>query len=376
MPTKSIFLMGAPLPENLVWDEEGLLNAPIPPFSGENISDGKMHAASATHSVRWRVLQGSRRASETTADPLRGSEEALFLTPRDLNNVVSVEDPAFGGCGGTSSADDPDVLSKFYNHSFTIYETSAAALPAESTDWESSGDSVQTSSTGISARTHAGQGGPLVGSFPPIRGTISDLKDIPNAAYLHSIVPQTMTVNLVVGVIAVYPRRRVLTRWQRELDIVELIVGDNTKAGFGVTIWLPPAEQTTKETNSERGAGGGIRADALGQAVAGLRPRDIVLLRTVGLSSFRERVYGQSLRHGLTQIDLLYRQPVDLSDPPGIYTSRAIDAASADDLRTQKVRRVRDWIRNFVGSGPDEAGGDPGMCGASNRRPLLPPDTQ
>ncbi|GAD97067.1 hypothetical protein AN5587.2 [Paecilomyces variotii No. 5] len=378
-PTKWIFLTGSPLPENLVWDEEGLLNSPIPPFNGEDICAGEAEAASATHPVRWRVLQGSRRASATTADPLRGSEEALFLTPRDLNNhVASAEDSTLRGGGGASAVEDPAVLSQFYNHSSTVYETSAA-LPAESPNWESSGDSsVQTSSTGISIHTAAGQGG---GIFPPIWGTISDLKDIPNAAHLHSIIPQTITVNLVVGVIAVYPRRRVLTRWQRELDIVELIVGDNTKTGFGVTIWLPPAEETTTTSitsHVQRGAGGGLRADdALGQAVAALRPRDVVLLRTVGLSSFRDRVYGQSLRHGLTQIDLLYRQPVDLGDRSGIYTSRALDAAGADDLRAQKVRRVRDWIRHFVGSGPDAAGGgrDTGMS-SKPARLLLPPDTQ
>ncbi|KAL1858366.1 hypothetical protein Plec18167_006886 [Paecilomyces lecythidis] len=380
VPTKLIFLTGSPLPENLVWDEEGLLNAPIPPFNGEDICAGQTDAASAIHPVRWRVLQDSRRASATAVDPLRGSEEALFLTPRDLNGA-SAEDSTLRDSGGAGPVGDPAVLSQFYNHSSTVYETSAA-LPAESPNWESSGDSsVQTSSTGISLQTDGGQGGALAGFFPPIRGTISDLKDIPNAAHLHSIFPQTITVNLVVGVIAVYPRRRVLTRWQRELDIVELIVGDNTKTGFGVTIWLPPAEQTTASiatSHPERGPGGGLRADALGQAVAALRPRDVVLLRTVGLSSFRDRVYGQSLRHGLTQIDLLYRQPVDLGDASGLYTSRALDAAGADDLRAQKVRRVRDWIRHFVGSGPDRAGGDraSGMCASKPARPLLPPDSQ
>lgn len=364
--------MGAPTPESLVWDEDELLNAPIPPFSGENISDDKDHTNSSVHSVRWRVLQDPRRAADIIADHLQENEGTIFLTTGDLT-VASAEDPVFKVSGEpTPTHNDDNALSQFYDHSFAIYETFAVSS-AESPEWESSGDSsVQTGSTDMSVRTQVDQEGALAGRFPPVRGTISDLKDIPNAAYLHSIIPQTMSVNLVVGVIAVYPRRRVLTRrWKRELDIVELIVGDETKTGFGVTVWLPPVEQTT---NPER-TGGGIHADVLGQTVAGLRPRDIVLVRTVGLSSFRERVYGQSLRHGLTQIDLLYRQPVDLTDASGIYTSRAIDAAGADDLQTQKVRRVRDWIRNFVGSGADGAQGDSGMCRASSR-PLLPPDTQ
>ena len=73
--------------------------------------------------------------------------------------------------------------------------------------------------------------------------SITDLKRIPNANHITRIQPQTITINLVVGVIAVLPSRTVrLKRLNAQMDIIELTVGDDTRAGFPISLWLVPID--------------------------------------------------------------------------------------------------------------------------------------
>lgn len=378
MPRKVIFLMGAPTLQSLHWNEHELLSAPVHPFHGASLGNEGVGSFEEDYSVKWRLLQEPLALPEESpdkdgTDPTRG---ARFFTIDELATPAE------------KSATSPDnsALSKFYNHSFAIHETSEISAPGTAGDDSTKDSSLwmdsTTTSIALSWEEEASQ--PSL----PIQGRITDLQDIPSAAYLNAIVPQTMTVNLIVGIIAIRPPRRVVTRqWKRELDLIEAVVGDNTRSGFGVTFWLP-------RTGRDRGD-----ESELGRSLATLRPRDIVLLRTVGLSAFRERVYGQSLRNGITRVDLLHRQRVDATDAGGMYSPRklrdsaaaaaaagasaagASAAGTADDLLA-KVREVREWIRQFVG--PEAAGG--GSRGPNQRGPMehpaknphptiLPPDT-
>ncbi|PLB35011.1 uncharacterized protein BDW47DRAFT_119926 [Aspergillus candidus] len=357
MPKKMIFLMGAPTVQNLHWDETELLNEPTFPFQNEG-----HRSSSDTQPVKWRLLP-KRGALE---GKLYGGGVTQFLTTRDLTSREEGDIP-----DGSIPSELPDdsTLSQFYNHSFTIHETSTVSAPdsmEESDLWAgSTATSIATSNEGDKVAP---------APMPPIQGPVTDLQDIPRASYLESIVPQTMTVNLIVSIITIHPPRRIVTRqWKKELDLVEMVVGDETRSGFGVTLWLAPVDPTK----------GGVAVAARGCAEGGdlgLRPRDIVLLRMVGLSSFRERVYGQSLRKGVTKVDLLHRPRVDASDAGGLYSARQLrdvpqthPAAKTDDLPLAKVSQVREWIRRFVGSSPDGAGGE--GAGVTNSKPVLPPDT-
>ncbi|RDW60524.1 uncharacterized protein DSM5745_10982 [Aspergillus mulundensis] len=258
-------------------------------------------------------------------------------------------------------------LSQFYDHSFTVHETSEISAPGTLLG-DSTMDSGQwTASIDTSIATNDERETSAV--RPYIQGSVTNLQDIPNTVYLNSIVPQTMTINLIVAIIDIRPPRRIVTRqWKREQDLVEVVVGDETRTGFAVTFWLPPSDN---KVVTARGCGDGA-GEELRASLMQLRPRDIVLLRTVGLGCFRDRVYGQSLRKGLTKIDLLHRQQVDATDTGGIYKLRDIlnHVAKDDDLPLVKVRKVHEWIRRFV---PEAAGG-------SNRKrrriATLPPDSQ
>ncbi|KAL2005804.1 hypothetical protein VTN00DRAFT_10297 [Thermoascus crustaceus] len=367
MSRKLIFLMGAPTPGSLNWDEDKLFDGPIPPFSGENVSDRGNLLPSDAPAAKWRLLQDHQLFEQTSTQD--NQQEPLFFTTRDLVGDTT-EQSVLTATGDTSAAAGDIALSQFYDHSIAIHEESRVSF-SESAYLDSTHDetSILTEeSTRYSFETQPGDDREVAETrFPSLRGHLSDLKDIPNAGYLRSIVPQTMTVNLIVGIIAVYPPRRVTTRrWKREMDIVELVVGDETRTGFGLTFWIPPGHGRDRPDQ-----------DGLGKTLAGLRPRDIILVRTLGLSSFRERVYGQGLARGMTKIDLVHRQPVDRSDSCGLYSTRAVSVAGRDEPHLLKTRRVREWIWQFVGSGPDGAGGDGGMShGHAQQARHLPPDTQ
>lgn len=342
--------MGAPLSEHLNWDEAGLLSTPTPPFQGAQVLDDEPGPSNDPHSVKWTVLR------PLSADMEKDAEYPPFLTTYHL----------FAASSAARVDMEESVLSEFYDHSFAVHETSeisASGLRTEDSMQESSlwADSLETSTTTSTSGDRDVPESPPVLRIP---GALSDLQDLPTPRYLESIAPQTMTVNLIAGVIAVHSPRRVVTRqWQRELDIVELVVGDETRTGFGINFWLLPAKPSS--------AGPANEHDRLRQLLATLRPQDIVLFRNVGLSSFQNQVYGQSLRRGMTQVALLHRQPVDATDAGGLY-SRNIHRDSHDDLPLQKTRRVREWVLRFVGV-PDQAGG--GAPGKAQRR-RLPPDTQ
>ncbi|KAL2823912.1 hypothetical protein BDW59DRAFT_90985 [Aspergillus cavernicola] len=359
MSLRTIFLVGAPTFSSLQWDENGLLSESIPPFQHPNAHDEASRLSAETNPIKWRLLPGPivPETPQMKGSP-RWTGGAQFLT-HDLATSTGIR---------TIVPDDSE-LSQFYNHSFTVHETSEISAPGAL-----SGDSTldsglwTTESTGTSIATNDEREISTLRS--PIKGGLTNLQDIPGAAYLNSIVPQTMTVNLIVAIIAIRPPRRIVTRqWKRQLDLVEAVVGDDTRTGFGVTFWLPPSDgQSSTRGYSDEGG------QELRKSLMLLRPRDIVLLRTVGLSCFRDRVYGQSMRRGVSKIDLLHRQQVDATDTGGIYRLRDIlnHAAKHEDLPLVKVRKVREWIRRFVDSAPDVAGGSTGP----GRAVTLPPDTQ
>jgi hypothetical protein len=364
MSTKLIFLMGAPTQQNLCWDEEELLDSPIFPFSGPDVEVQVNQPVSKSHAVKWRLLQDPKvlEQGRGNAWPEAG-RHAIFLRTQDLTTLNGI----------SSISPDNSAISQFYDHSFAVHETSEISVPGAHL-----GDSMQESglsadSTGTSVASSSDREAPELGSLA-IQGCLSDLKDIPSATYLQSIVPQTMTVNLIVGIIAIHPPRRIVTRqWKRELDLVEVVVGDETRTGFGVTFWLPLGDETNANGRCD------IEAQKLRTSLSSLRPRDIVLLRMVGLSSFRERVYGQSVGRGVTKVDLLHRQRIDATDAGGIYSARRLqtfrdDETKHGDLQLMKVCKVREWIRLFVDPAPDLVGGGPRT--SSKHGQPLPPDTQ
>ena len=126
---------------------------------------------------------------------------------------------------------------------------------------------------------------------------ISTLKSLPQASHVLKIAPQTITVNLIVGVISLAePRSIQLRHSSRSMDMVELVVGDNTSAGFSISFWLEPEEGkgAEKPKTVGRSRTNHYKMD-LRESLGRIRCRDVVLLGNVALRVFQGRVYGQSL---------------------------------------------------------------------------------
>ncbi|OBT86974.1 hypothetical protein VE02_04604 [Pseudogymnoascus sp. 03VT05] len=176
-----------------------------------------------------------------------------------------------------------------------------------------------------------------------------------------------MTVNIIVGILSISPPRSIQTRGGSAVEIVELLVGDDTRSGFGINCWLP-----LNVVSRPTGGHPNLRS-----SLSGLRPQDIILVRNVALTSFRGEVYGQSLRCDVTKADLLFRNRIDREDERGCYSVRDLNTTIGSDIHPQvaKTIRVREWVLRFVGHG---AGAmrrtDEGKVEVVDEK--LPPDTQ
>ena len=348
-----IFLTGAPLPSSLGWTEEELCAPLQPGFIETTPVECTERSSTEDKAPSWRFLPLNKPHLPTGLtqvnrdDPPFGdyghiNVETLFLSPSELSVLSSNPNEYPSERSQVSDSDKEDAFSQYYEHSFAIHENvpSSQIVGAESFD-ESFTTEPEDFSTAFPGSSESHSKEQLTRSRL-ISSHLSDLKDMPNAAHLRSITPQTMTVNLVVGIISISPPRTIKTRkGGRPIELVEMLVGDETKAGFGVNIWLPPSQKTAHSALQS----GDLRTQTLH-----LRPQDVVLAKNVALSSFRDKVYGQSLRGGITTLDLLHRNVVDGNDARGAFCAAELEHGTIDEPQVGKVRRVRDWVMRFVGA--------------------------
>lgn len=349
-----IFLTGAPLPSSLGWTEEELC-APLQPRfleRGTFESTGRT-TTTDNKAPSWRSLPLEKSHLPTGLTPLTREGvpfegyryidgETSFPSPTELSFISTDPNENPSQRSQVSDSEKEDVFTQYYEHSFSIHENipSSQIVGAESLN-ESFTTEPEDSSIAFSANSQSNPDGQLTRSRLT-SSHLGDLKDMPNAAYLGSITPQTMTVNLVVGIISISQPRSIKTRkGGRTIELVEMLVGDDTKAGFGINIWLPPSHEILHPALQE--------ADLRTQTLQ-LRPQDVVLAKTVALSSFRGKVYGQSLRRGMTTLDLLYRNGIDGADARGAYGADELNQGAVSEAQVRKARDVKTWVMRFVGA--------------------------
>jgi hypothetical protein len=378
MAPKLLLLVGAPEASSLDWEESGLLNDfndPIARFAGLHARQANeetvpitpaLTSASIAHPA-WRSLPLERQHLATgltqsfdrhhlhTGHSHQNSAQgASFFLASQINSFVEGFSQAHPESHPSSHPSAEELLSHFYEESYARHEDIQSSQIAPASDVGTSFTSDEPSFGSFDSHLRPFGAAKEV----PVAGHSSNLRDLPNAAYLDSIHPQTMTVNLIVGIISIPEPRAIKTRRGAAVELIEVLVGDETRSGFGVNFWLP----------SSQAAQGDMRS-----ILSGLRPRDVVLMRNVAMSSFRGNVYGQSLRKDMTKVHLLYRTRVDKSDVGGCYS--AADLAMGDPVppQVEKTRRVREWVLRFVGLG---AGQQKGNGPAEVLKEVLPPDTQ
>ncbi|KAI8631320.1 hypothetical protein F5Y19DRAFT_26718 [Xylariaceae sp. FL1651] len=335
MPRKVMMFVGAPESSTLDWREPQLYTGFLSPFvefahleAELEQSFSQPEGSANLDAAVWRAIPLSRERLATGfsqtygfRDPYHGDADFFTTFSTQPNTTV----------GSTDDRASQSLLANFYDHSLAIHdELPSSQLPASTLSTnESSVDISGDSTTNLSTQRSRSS----LLALPIQVGHLSDLEDLPNARYLESISPQTMTVNLIVGIISIAEPRKVMTRWGSTRSLVEIIVGDDTKSGFNITFWL----------SSD--------SDQPGSLLKDLRRQDIILLRNVALSVFTKKVHGHSLRKGLTKIDLLHRRRLDEGDKGGLYSMKDVSSTTAAHPQLEKTRKVREWVLNFVSDG-------------------------
>ena len=350
-----IFLTGAPASSLLDWSEEHLNVPLLKPFQERETADSALEPTLMirSHQPVWRCLPSAtiHQPSELSQksvyldhdawESTLANDEASFLTTTDISCLPDDSNLEGSLTSLHSGLSSEDALSQFYENSFIVHED----LPTSNVTalHPNDGQAMELSSKSIfDDRAPLGS---ITMRPKPRSHRLTTLSEIPNAAYLRSLEPQTVTVDLVVGILHVSEPRLIKTRRDnRWVELVELTVADHTKAGFGISIWLSQG----KVSGSNR-----AQTQHLRSRMTTIRPRDIVLAKNLALTSFQNKVHGQSLRRANTTLDLLYRVAVDPDDEVGAYTLRELDDKEASDLQLPRVRQVKEWMMSFVGSGPD-----------------------
>ncbi|OAA70249.1 Nucleic acid-binding, OB-fold-like protein [Cordyceps fumosorosea ARSEF 2679] len=337
MPPRIILLAGAPSPS--VLDEDkctvNSFQEPFHAFIDAAETRGDSHSSSSASIAPWRSISlhpkplhtGFSQAHDSLGRLLHGGHQHDdFFCPPSLASSCDGGETA-------SRVDEDDVLTEFCEQSLAIHNSlPSSPLAEEEEDDTDTFLEGETSFLSASPPPASGQQRPPApAAVPP--GHLSDLEDVPPARQVASLHPQTVTVNLIAGVLSVAPPRAVTTRWGAALSLVEVLLGDDTRSGFAVTFWLP---------SDAAGTAGGL--------LLSLRRQDVVLLQNVALHVFRGKVYGQSLRRGRTKVHLLWSRR---REARACYSSRALAAADArENPQLVKTRLVRDWILQFVGADP------------------------
>ncbi|KAI1118359.1 hypothetical protein F5Y14DRAFT_400134 [Nemania sp. NC0429] len=343
MPRKVLIFAGAPEAHTLDWSVANLLNHFLDPIASfarsEALPDsslGETSLLSTPDAAVWRSIPLHRERLPT------GFSQTHALAPSypDSPEFFTTLSRSFGAASDLSGVElDQQIIHQFYDHSVAIHgDIPSSRLPSlslatDDTSFDTTNDLSEERSTQLDDHPAGSDG-----SHGHETRHLSDLEDLPDANYLVSISPQTMTVNLIVGIISIAEPRTVRTRWGATQSLVELLVADETKSGFSVTFWM---SSEPSETNA---------------LVRSLRRQDIVLLRNVALSVFMKKVHGHSLRKGHTTIDLLHRRRLDKDDVGGVYSMREVSSTRRAHPQLAKTRKVWEWLLHFVGDGGTNLG--------------------
>ncbi|KAM3530233.1 hypothetical protein NHJ13051_001452 [Beauveria bassiana] len=374
MPLRTILLAGAPPPSAM--DESKCtvehFDEPFRAYinaaerhgtsSSSSSSSSSHHGSSPTSIAPWRLVTLHRKPlhagfSQTRsflAQSLYGDHrDDDFFCPSSLT-ASSSSSSSHDESETSRIEQDEAVLTEFCKQSLAIHHSLSSSsqldyddVNATTTTTTSFLDETSFLSS-LTTPTVGGQQRPAAPNIPPA-AHLSDLEDVPSAKHVISLQPQTITLNIIAGVLSIAQPRSVTTRWGTALLLVEVLLGDDTKSGFAVTFWL------ARDAATMVGGGGGGGGD--GGLLGGLRRQDVILLQNVALHVFRGKVYGQSLRRGQTKVHLLWSKRMDAR---ACYSSRALNAARDDagveNPQIAKTRLVRDWVIRFVGADPEVRG--------------------
>ena len=393
--TTCIFLAGAPEPDNLNWDEPYLLNkfeSPLQRFLGREAPPSSTASGEASTFAfpKWRsITPNPNNAAKLQRDPDQGPSQQetqflSFLNDPPINQEASNDEDHLAfleqSLARLDELESSQITPMLEEDTTTTFDSDLEDSFAET---EGQSDLSNLKGTESHPTTAALPHNPQNQQPQPFRiiGPVSDLKSIPSATHIDSIFPGTITLNLLCAVISISPIRTVQLRRRRqragttgnrqhqnsdpahaadpdERDLIELLLGDETRAGFSATFWFLPESESDRQlpfSGRRGGAGGPSVRDANEEAkqrrrsLLNLRAGNVVLIRNLALSVFKGGVYGQSLRGtggkmgmgrgNFTDVRVLEE---DEESAEGFLSS--LPASMRGQVRG-KLRRVRDTCR-------------------------------
>jgi hypothetical protein len=316
---RCILLTGAPEAERLDWDEKLLLNIFSIGAGVSSADSGTPRQTASWQAPVWRSISTTpnRRVPEPAVSQTQFFSFSAQIPDLDIATKQDFLDHSIALLDNlVSSQIAPADLNETSLHNSTTFSFAS----------ETSIPSNYSSQITQSLSTH---------DLPiPTNLSLTDIGQIPSAAHILSVAPQTITVNMLCAVITLSsPRVVTVRRRQSTMEIFDLVVGDDTGAGFSVSFWLPPVgSQGPRTTKNEN--------DDLRAALQSARAGDVILIRNVALSVWRKAVYGQSLgrrwARNCTRIERI--------DDGALPKAAALPFGFVG-----KLAKVRSWRDDFVG---------------------------
>jgi hypothetical protein len=377
-------LNGAPLREHLDFSDRTLLD--ITKCSGFGVAAWNGQSTEDDATLKWRDIglinarlrtgwsqpflpgTGLHGVGFGHSFTIPGLEQSSALSEYDTTNLdttVTLDEQ-------TSAADD------YLQHSLIFHDTLLSSQVIQDATADNTVSSSSFLTTSFSTTTSGLNSPSPVDSQVlllqvPTAMAITPLGLLPSALHLRSIYPQTPTPNFLCALMTTPERREVLVRkGGYKMDLWEIAVGDDTHSNFKVTFWLRPPRESNNEQNHTN--------VQLLQILERLRVGDIILLRNIALTSFRDTVYGQSLNTAITRA----RTSVDV-----LMKSGGVSAGQVSGLPAPVVEmfmRTKRWARAHVAGDTDntrkrkdgpskEYISTKRSFGSSAREEALPPDT-
>ncbi|KAF2830347.1 hypothetical protein CC86DRAFT_160313 [Ophiobolus disseminans] len=377
-------LNGAPSSQHLDFSEHCLLA--LDKCAGFDAVHEDNPASSSAPALNWRCLTNKGTRLRTGwSQPylpkcgLQLEQAEVSISIPDVEQASTLLEPGTTWNETTIDLGEPATAADdFLEHSLIFHDTLLSSQVAQDTvvDTTISSSSFLTTSFATTASDPSSpnrvDGHTLILHVPP-KMAITSIGLFPTSHHLRSIYPQTPTPNTICVLMAPPERREVIVRKGGfKMHLYELSVGDGTMAGFKVTFWLrPPRKDDNEQSNMQQ---------SLFRTLEDVNVGDILLLRNIALTSFRETVYGQSLNPTIARV----RTTIDV-----LMKSNGVSVGRLDGLPAavhETFMRVKRWARIHVvtaDNGPKKRRGSSTRRDKPGKRHLtssahdefLPPDT-
>lgn len=339
-------LIGAPLREHLDFDNEVLYKPAECHASDVTPEHGKSFEEPAA--LRWREIRSKHALLRTGwSQPFLPGPSRQGAHESHSFAIPGIEEPSQMPAHNASNLDTALALEEealavddYLQHSLIFHDTLLSSQVVQ--DLAGMNDTVTSSSfltTSLSTTQSDLSYLSCAGSIAPVlqvpsTTNVSPLGSLPSAQYLRAIYPQTPTPNLLCALMTIPERREVLVRkGGYRMDLWEIAVGDDTCSRFKVTFWSRPPGNSSNE---------GQQNVQLLEVLQRLQVGDLVLLRNIALTSFRDIVHGQSLNAAMSRA----RTSIDV-----LMKSSGMHVAQIGDLPASVLEtfmRVKRWARSHV----------------------------